>query len=70
MINLVRNQHVNHAVEIVEKGEQVEHQLAPTLGDVVLHVFAAHDRGWVVEAGDRHSRWSFVVSPSVVGHQG
>jgi len=70
IINLVRNQHVDHAVQVVEKGEQVENQLAPALGDVVLHVFAAHNGGWVVEAGDRHSGRSFVVAPSVVGHQG
>jgi hypothetical protein len=47
---LRRDQRVDHPVEIVEEGEQVEGQFDPTFHLTLVQSVCVHDARWIIEA--------------------
>lgn len=63
------HQHVDHSVEIVEEGEEVECKFAPAFFLTVGQDVSVHDGGGVIETRTAHHRTTR-ISPDVVGQQG
>jgi hypothetical protein len=56
-------------VKVVEKRQQVNAQLNPTLSLTLLQNVGVHDVGGIVQTGSRHD-WPVHVPMNVVGDQG
>ena len=63
---LVGDEDVDHRVQVVEEGQEVEGHLAPTLVHGEVERIAVHDRRRIVQARLRHSAWAFRVAPHVI----
>lgn len=63
------HQNVDHSIEIVEEGEEVECEFAPAFFLTIGQDVSVHDGGGVIEARTAHHRASH-IPPDVVGEQG
>lgn len=66
---MVGYQGVDHPVEIVEEGQEVERQLEPTFSLALIECVCVHNGGRIVEPGAAH-HGPIQVPVDVVGDEG